>query len=54
MAAIAVDAVGGDAAFEPIVEGALAAARHLASDLRLVGPAAVLAQELARDADAAP
>ena len=53
MAAIAVDAMGGDAAPGPIVEGAIAAARHLASELRLVGPAAIIAQELARDADAA-
>ncbi|HEX7087415.1 MAG TPA: phosphate acyltransferase PlsX [Vicinamibacterales bacterium] len=50
--AIAIDAMGGDAAPGPIVDGAVAAARHLASGLRLAGPSTVLAAELARHPDA--
>ena len=51
--AVAIDAMGGDAAPGPIVDGAMAAARHLAAELCLAGPAATLATELARHPDAA-
>ena len=44
--------MGGDLAPGPIVDGAVAAARHLRSEVRLVGPAATLRTELARHADA--
>jgi glycerol-3-phosphate acyltransferase PlsX len=48
MIQIAVDAMGGDAAPRHIVDGALAAARHLDLGVTLVGPAAALEAELAR------
>ncbi|MFN2444018.1 MAG: phosphate acyltransferase PlsX [Vicinamibacterales bacterium] len=49
---IAVDAMGGDHAPAWIVDGALAAARHLGLGIDLVGRAADLRAELARHADA--
>ncbi len=49
---IAVDAMGGDDAPGPVVEGALAAARHLDLEVLLVGPTATLEAELARHPDA--
>jgi glycerol-3-phosphate acyltransferase PlsX len=48
---IAVDAMGGDFAPRHVVDGALAAARHLDLGVALVGPAATLEAELARHAD---
>ena len=45
---IAVDAVGGDAGPGPIVDGALAAARHFDLGVLLVGPAARVQAEVAR------
>jgi glycerol-3-phosphate acyltransferase PlsX len=45
---IAVDAMGGDDAPRPIVDGALAATRHFDVGIALVGPAARLAEEVAR------
>jgi glycerol-3-phosphate acyltransferase PlsX len=45
---IAVDAMGGDDAPRPIVDGALAATRHFDVGIALVGPAARLAGEVAR------
>jgi phosphate acyltransferase len=52
---IAIDAMGGDDAPGVVVDGALAAARHLDLGVALVGPRTVLAVELERhqDADAA-
>jgi glycerol-3-phosphate acyltransferase PlsX len=52
MIRIAVDAMGGDHAPAVIVEGALAAARHLDIDVVLVGPTAVLQDALAMHPDA--
>jgi glycerol-3-phosphate acyltransferase PlsX len=51
---IAVDAMGGDFAPRHVVDGALAAARHLDLGVALVGPAATLEAELARHADVRP
>jgi glycerol-3-phosphate acyltransferase PlsX len=51
MIRIAVDAMGGDHAPSAIVDGAVAAARHLAVRIALVGPAAPLEQALASHAD---
>src|SRR5262249_37184813 len=51
---IAVDAMGGDEAPSHIVDGALAAARHLDLGIVLVGPTAVLEAELARHASVDP
>ena len=45
---IAVDAMGGDFAPGPVVDGALAAARHFDLGVALVGPADVLEAELKR------
>jgi phosphate acyltransferase len=45
---IAVDAMGGDFAPAPVVDGALAAARHFDLGVMLVGPAAVVDAELER------
>jgi len=52
MIRIAVDAMGGDHAPAVIVEGALAAARHLDIEVALIGPTAVLQDVLALHADA--
>jgi glycerol-3-phosphate acyltransferase PlsX len=49
---IAVDAMGGDHAPRSIIDGALAAARHLDLGLVLTGPAGVVRAELARHPDA--
>jgi glycerol-3-phosphate acyltransferase PlsX len=51
MIRIAVDAMGGDQAPAAIVDGALAAARHLNLGLLLVGRSAALEAELGRHAD---
>src|SRR5262249_54388860 len=48
---IAVDAMGGDYAPRLVVDGALAAARHLDLGVVLVGPTATIERELARHAD---
>jgi phosphate acyltransferase len=48
---IAVDAMGGDFAPQPVVDGALAAVRHFEMGVALVGPPAVLEAELARHPD---
>jgi glycerol-3-phosphate acyltransferase PlsX len=48
---IAVDAMGGDHAPRSIIDGALAAARHLDLGLVLTGPEAILRGELARHSD---
>src|SRR5215213_2509617 len=45
---IAVDAMGGDFAPQHVVAGALAAAADFPLSVSLVGPAAVLAEEVAR------
>jgi glycerol-3-phosphate acyltransferase PlsX len=45
---VAVDAMGGDFAPTPVVDGALAAARHFDLGVALVGPAEVLTAELQR------
>jgi glycerol-3-phosphate acyltransferase PlsX len=45
---IAIDAMGGDLAPAPVVDGVLAAARRVSGRLQLVGPAARLEHELAR------
>jgi glycerol-3-phosphate acyltransferase PlsX len=50
--AIAVDAMGGDHAPAVVVDGALAAARHLPIHVHLVGPRDIVARELQRHADA--
>ena len=47
---IAVDAMGGDFAPGPVVDGALAAARHFDLGVALVGPAALIDEELRRQA----
>jgi glycerol-3-phosphate acyltransferase PlsX len=49
---IAVDAMGGDFGPSIIVEGALSAAKHVGVGLALVGPTAVLDEELRRHPDA--
>ena len=49
---IAVDAMGGDHAPRSIIDGALAAARHLDLGLVLTGPAGIVRAELARHPDA--
>jgi glycerol-3-phosphate acyltransferase PlsX len=51
-AAVAVDAMGGDQAPAHLVDGAVAAARHLTSEVRLVGAVETLRTELARHGDA--
>src|SRR4051812_26595833 len=51
---IAVDAMGGDFAPGHVVDGALAAARHLDLGVALVGPVAVVEAELARHIDVDP
>jgi glycerol-3-phosphate acyltransferase PlsX len=51
---IAVDAMGGDFAAAPLVDGALAAARHLDLGVVLVGARSVLESELRRHADVDP
>jgi glycerol-3-phosphate acyltransferase PlsX len=51
---IAVDAMGGDFAPGHVVDGALAAARHLDLAVVLVGPMATLEAELARHAEVDP
>ncbi len=51
MIRIAVDAMGGDQGPRVIIDGALAAARHLDLGLALVGPAGILHGELARHQD---
>jgi phosphate acyltransferase len=48
---IAVDAMGGDFAPQPVVDGALAAVRHFEMGVALVGPPVVLEAELARHPD---
>jgi phosphate acyltransferase len=48
---IAVDAMGGDFAPRPIVDGALAAARHFDLGVLLAGPSGLLETELARHPD---
>ena len=53
MIRIAVDAMGGDHAPASIIDGAVAAARHLDLGLILAGPASVIESELARHPDAA-
>src|SRR5205085_12576656 len=45
---VAVDAMGGDFAPRLVVDGALAAARHLDLGVILVGPTATIERELAR------
>jgi len=45
---IAIDAMGGDAGPAPIVDGALAAARHFDLGVALVGPLVQIEQELSR------
>ena len=52
MIRIAVDAMGGDHAPSGIIDGALAAARHLDLGLLLAGPGDVIRAELARHPDA--
>ena len=52
MIRIAVDAMGGDHAPRSIIDGALAAARHLNLGLLLAGPVNVIRAELARHPDA--
>src|SRR3989442_13048344 len=51
---LAVDAMGGDFAPRPVVDGALAAARHFDLGVALVGPRANLDVELARHDDVDP
>jgi glycerol-3-phosphate acyltransferase PlsX len=53
MIRIAVDAMGGDHAPAVIIEGAIAAARHLDIEIALVGPTRVLQAALATHPDAA-
>src|SRR5918911_2407166 len=48
---IAVDAMGGDSAPGVVVDGALAAARHLDLGVALAGPHDILAAEVARHGD---
>ena len=52
MIRIAVDAMGGDHAPAVIIDGAVAAARHLDIQVALVGPAAMLEEALAMHGDA--
>jgi phosphate acyltransferase len=52
MVRIAIDAMGGDHAPAVMIDGALAAARHLDLELALVGPTAVLEEALAMHPDA--
>jgi glycerol-3-phosphate acyltransferase PlsX len=52
MIRIAVDAMGGDHAPAVIIDGALAAARHLDIEIALIGPTATLQEALAMHADA--
>ena len=51
MIRIAVDAMGGDHAPSAVVDGAVAAARHLAVRVALVGPTAILERALASHPD---
>jgi glycerol-3-phosphate acyltransferase PlsX len=51
---IAVDAMGGDRAPRPVVDGALAAVRHFDLGVALVGPAQDLRSEIARHGDVDP
>jgi glycerol-3-phosphate acyltransferase PlsX len=51
MISIAVDAMGGDHAPSAVVDGAVAAARHLAVQIALVGPTAVITSALAQHPD---
>ena len=51
MIAIAVDAMGGDQAPDILVDGAVAAARHLDAEILLVGPSDQLEAVLARHGD---
>ncbi len=51
---VAVDAMGGDHAPGPVVDGAVAAVRHFDLGVALVGPARVLESELARHRDVDP
>jgi glycerol-3-phosphate acyltransferase PlsX len=51
MIRIAVDAMGGDHAPSVVIDGAVAAARHLALEVALVGPTAVLEPSLASHPD---
>src|SRR4029453_1675028 len=53
MIRIAVDAMGGDHAPSSIIDGAIAAARHLDLGLNLAGPAEVIRRELSRHTDVA-
>ncbi len=53
MVRIAIDAMGGDYAPQTIVDGALAAARHLGIGLTLVGEPGAIEQQLVRHRDAA-
>ena len=48
---IAVDAMGGDHAPAAVVDGAVAAARHLAVQIALVGQTAALTDSLKRHSD---
>src|SRR5512142_1288852 len=48
---IAIDAMGGDYAPQTIIDGALAAARHLGIGLTLVGERSEIDRELARHRD---
>jgi phosphate acyltransferase len=50
---IAVDAMGGDHGPRPIIDGALAAARHVGVGLLFAGPREIVERELARHPDAA-
>ena len=52
MVRIAIDAMGGDHAPAVMIDGALAAARHLDLELALVGPTAILEEALAMHPDA--
>jgi glycerol-3-phosphate acyltransferase PlsX len=47
---VAVDAMGGDHAPRPIVDGAVAALRHVSGGVRLIGPRETIAGELTRHA----
>ena len=51
MISIAVDVMGGDHAPSAVVDGAVAAARHLAVQIVLVGPTTVIAETLEQHAD---
>src|SRR5260370_23484996 len=54
MIGVAVEGTGGDFAPRHVVDGALAAARHLDLGVALVGPVATLEAELARHGDVEP